>query len=174
MITRNGKDRIMTETEVKNLLTCPGCTSNWFSQVQLGTFQSGQLDFVTTVQPVERKVTYICAECGHPVESLEEPNKMLMIITGNSEGDKRLAMHDAGFEIESWGDLLLEDNILFVTKLAEEEKSEEIEDLLAGSLVHYIDLSEGEYEPEALAQAVSEVLRKKDATENDKSTETAE
>lgn len=149
----------------KGLLTCPNCESTWFNQVQVGQFQYNSLNFVKPVPfSGEKKVTYICAECGYTVDSLEEPNKMLMIITGNSEGQKRVALHDAGMEALEWEDYTQMSNIVFVTDDAKQNKWDQIEPLFEGSIVHYMDISDGNYDPEELSQGVAEIVKEGNET----------
>jgi len=144
-----------------NLLICPNCGGEWFNRITVNKFKkSTRVDF-QSLPAVESQTVYHCfnPECGLIVDSLEEPNKTLLIITGNSAGYRRIATKNAGFEAREWEHLWFFDkNILFVTKDTKKNHPEKFEHFLADSLVQELDISDGNYDPEELKQIVAEYM----------------
>jgi hypothetical protein len=78
-------------------MNCPQCDTDLFQSVQLV-----RLDAKLNAAPV--KTVYLCANCGRPIEKPEDFNarKVILHVTGNSEGHRRRAVMQAGFPVEKY------------------------------------------------------------------------
>jgi len=128
-------------------LQCPQCNGEIFNQVQVGRFDKEKIDFKTILPPQNPTVAYVCAQCGFPLDqNTINARKLLVIITGNSDGYKRRAMFALGLEPAEWEEFTRIDNIFLVTKDAWKKQSELLEKALRNTINDVIDVSDGKTE----------------------------
>lgn len=145
-----------------SLLSCSNCGSEWFNQVQVGKYPSNLLDFIIKYSPIETKVAYLCAECGFIVDSLDEPETVLIVITGNSEGYKRKGLIHAGYEPSDnlqFDDYLVQDEFLFVIKDYWKKHQEELSQMIEGTIIKVFETYKSDYDNTELKNAIKEMRK---------------
>ncbi len=139
----------MSKSSIVNLLPCPNCGGTRFNQLPIGEFKKDEVDFKTTLIPLNQSVVYICP-CGTVIdENTANMEKQIVIITGESIKYRSRAILSTGLDLPKKLDwdrqsfIVLKDTI-FVTKKTWESPPTELIQLLENKNIRPYDVSDGD------------------------------